>query len=132
MVNSLFKELVYQILEKITNKSFFRWPNRMGGDPSKRNLSLYCYYHRDRGYTMEDCRTLHDHLNQLARAGKLNYFLHQPVELVGHSRNGMHGNSTPRPTLGTINVILARPEGDVRASSGVMFVVGGSDLEARD
>ena len=104
----------------------------MGGDPSKRNLNLYCHYYRDKRHTTEDCRTLRDYLNQLAKSGKLSYFLHQPVELVEHSRNGMHGNSTPRPTLGTINVILARPEGDVRASSGVMFVVGGSDLEARD
>ena len=44
----------------------------------------------------------------------------------------MHGNNTPRPALGTINVILARPGGDVRASSGVMSMVGGSDLEARN
>ena len=44
----------------------------------------------------------------------------------------MHGNNIPQLALGTINVILARPEGDVRASSGVMFVVRGSDLEARD
>ena len=44
----------------------------------------------------------------------------------------MHGNDIPRPVLGTINVILDKPRGDVRASSGVMFMVGGSDMEARD
>ena len=44
----------------------------------------------------------------------------------------MHENSTPRPALGTINVILARPGGDVRASSNVMSMVGGSDLETRN
>ena len=104
----------------------------MGRDPSKRNLSLYCHYHRDRGLTTEDCRTLRDHLNQLARARKLNYFLHQSVEQVKHLGNGTHGNGTPQPVLGTINVILARPRGDVRASSGVMSVVGGSDLEAKN
>ena len=81
LVNALFKEPVYQILEKIKKrKPFFRWHNRMGGDPSKRNLSLYCHYHHDRRHTTEDYRTLRDHLNQLARAGKLNYFLHQPME----------------------------------------------------
>ena len=40
----------------------------------------------------------------------------------------MHGNGIPRPALGTINVILARPGGDIRTSFGVMSVVGGSDL----
>ena len=44
----------------------------------------------------------------------------------------MHGNGTLRPALGIINVILARPGGDDRASSRVMSMVGGSDLEARD
>ena len=63
LVNSLFKEPVYQILEKIKNDQFFKWPNRMGEDPSRRNQSLYCDYHRDRGHTTEDCRTLRDHLS---------------------------------------------------------------------
>ena len=103
----------------------------MGGDPSKRNLSLYCHYHQDRGHTTEDYKTLSNHLNQLVRAGKLNYFLHQLMELVKHSGNGMHGNDTSQPALGTINVILARSGGDVRASSGVISMVGGFDLEAR-
>ena len=44
----------------------------------------------------------------------------------------MHGNSIPRPALGTINVILSRPRGDIRASFKVMSMVGGSDLEAKD
>ena len=71
MVNSLFKETVYQILKKIKNESFFKWPNRIGGDPSKRNLGLYCHYHWDRGHTTEDCRTLKSHLEQLVREGRL-------------------------------------------------------------
>ena len=104
----------------------------MGGDLSKRNLSLYYHYHRDKGYTIEDCRTLHDHLNQLAKARKLNYFLHQPTEQAGHSGNAMHGNDTPRPALGIINVILAKLGSDTMPSSRVMSVVGGSGLEAKD
>ena len=44
----------------------------------------------------------------------------------------MHRNDIPWPTLGTINVILARPRDDVMASSGVISMVGGFDLEARD
>ena len=79
MINSLFKELVYQILEKINNEQYFRWPNKMGGDPSKRNQSLYCHYHQEKGHNTEDSKTLRDHLGQLVKAGKLSQFLHQPV-----------------------------------------------------
>ena len=47
LVNSLFKELVYHILEKIKNEPYFKWPKKMGGDPSKRNQNLYCHYHQN-------------------------------------------------------------------------------------
>ena len=76
LVNLLFKEPVYQILEKIMNEPYFKWPNKMDGDSSRRNQSLYRHYHQDRGYTMEDCRTLRDHLSQLVKERKLNRFVH--------------------------------------------------------
>ncbi|XP_065637713.1 uncharacterized protein LOC136070953 [Quercus suber] len=62
-VNTVFKELVHQVLEKIKNESFFRWPNKMIGNPEKRNHNLYCQYHQDHGHTTEDCRSLWDHLD---------------------------------------------------------------------
>ena len=81
---------------------------------------------------MEDYKTLRDHLSQLAKAGKLNYFLHLPMEQVGHLRSGMYGGGTPQPTLGTIDVILTRPGNDIGVSSKAMSVVEGSNLEARN
>ena len=36
-VNVAFKELVHKIVDQIKNKPYFRWPNKMGGDPSWRN-----------------------------------------------------------------------------------------------
>ena len=58
LVNLLFKKPVYQILEKIKSEPCFKWPNKMGRDSSRRNQSLYCHYHQDKVYTIEDCRTL--------------------------------------------------------------------------
>ena len=52
-VNVAFKEPVHKILDRIKNESFFRWPNKMGGDPSWRNQNLYYTYHRDKGHTTE-------------------------------------------------------------------------------
>ncbi|XP_075635240.1 uncharacterized protein LOC142607581 [Castanea sativa] len=132
LVNSLFKELVYQIQGKIKKQPYFKWSNKMGGDSSKRNQSLYDHYHQDKGHTTEDCRTLRDHLNQLVKAGKLYQFLHQPIGQFGHSGVELHKNCVPRQALGTINVIFAKLGGDVMAYSRVMFVGGDPNLEARD
>jgi len=64
-VNAVFKEPVHQVLEKIKNESFFKWPNKMAGDFMKRNQSLYCQYHQDHKHTTEDYRNLWNHLDQL-------------------------------------------------------------------
>ena len=36
-VNAVFREPVHRVLEKIKNEPYFRWPNKMAGEPSKRN-----------------------------------------------------------------------------------------------
>ena len=33
-VNMMFKESVHRIIDRIKNKMYFRWPNKIGGDPS--------------------------------------------------------------------------------------------------
>ena len=38
-MNTAFKELVHKMLEWIKNEPYFRWPDKMGGDLSKRNQS---------------------------------------------------------------------------------------------
>ena len=46
-VNIVFRELVQKVLEKVRNEPFFKWPNKMAGDPINRNQNLYCHYHHD-------------------------------------------------------------------------------------
>ena len=45
LVSTVFREPMHQVLEKIKNKSYFKWPNKMGGDSMNRNQSLHCQYH---------------------------------------------------------------------------------------
>ena len=37
VVGAVFREPVHQILEKVKNEPFFKWPNKMLGNPKKRN-----------------------------------------------------------------------------------------------
>ena len=71
VVGTVFREPVHQVLEKIKNKSFFKRPNKMMGNPEKRNHNLYFQYHQDHRHNTENCRSLWDHLDQLVREGKL-------------------------------------------------------------
>ncbi|XP_050248882.1 uncharacterized protein LOC126696140 [Quercus robur] len=36
-INAVFREPVQQVLEKIKNEPFFKWPNKMVGEPTRRN-----------------------------------------------------------------------------------------------
>ena len=62
-VGAIFQEPVHQVLEKIKNEPFFKRLNKMMGNPEKRNYNLCCQYHQDHGHTIEDCRSLWDHLD---------------------------------------------------------------------
>ena len=77
-VNVAFKEPVHKSIDRIKNEPFFRWLNKMGGDPSRRNQNLYCTYHRDKGHTTEQCRVLKDHLRQFVKVGHLKEFMVEP------------------------------------------------------
>ena len=98
-----------KVLEKVRNEPFFKWPNKMTGDPVNRNQNLYCHYHQDHGHTTEDCRNLWDHLEQLVREGRLKHLLHHSSGRGGQSSSTTQGNVAPKLPLGTINVIFAAP-----------------------
>ena len=58
VVNTVFREPVHQVLEKIKNKPYFKWPNKMGANPMRRNQSFHCQYHQEQEHATEDCRIL--------------------------------------------------------------------------
>ena len=73
VVNIVFREPVHRVLEKIKNEPYFKWPNKMAGESTRRNQNFYCQYHQDHGHTTEDCRNLWNYLDQLVREGKLKH-----------------------------------------------------------
>ena len=36
--NAVFREPVQQVLEKVKNEPFFKWPNKMAGDPDRKSV----------------------------------------------------------------------------------------------
>ncbi|XP_030964027.1 uncharacterized protein LOC115985200 [Quercus lobata] len=122
-VNVTFKEPVHMIFDWIKHEPYFRWPNKMGGDPSRRNQSLYCTYHRDKGHTTEQCWVLKDHLGQLVKAGHLKDFVLDLGDRVVEQDTRPRGNPLP-PLVGVIEVIhVALEKLIVGRRKGVLIMV---------
>ena len=113
---------MHQVLEKIKNEPFFKWPNKMMGNPKKQNRNLYCQYHQDHRHITEDCRSLWDYLDQLVREGKLKQLLHHSSGLGGQANYGSQRDIPSRPPLGNINVIFAAPGRTGSCSSRIIYV----------
>ena len=125
-INIVFREPVCQVMEKIRNEPFFKWPNKMVGDPIKRNQNLYCHYHQEQGHTTKDCRNLWDHLDQLVGEGKLKSLLHHSSGKGNQTNSNSKKNATYGPPLGTINVIFAASERTGSCPSRVMSMARSS------
>ena len=41
-VSAVFREPVQQVLEKIKNEPYFKWPNKMAGESARRNQNFHC------------------------------------------------------------------------------------------
>ena len=122
IVDAVFWEPMHQVLEKIKNEPFFKWPNKMVGNPEKRSYNLYCQYHQDHGHTKKDCKSLWDHLDQLVQEGKLKQLLHHSSGLGGQANSGSQRDIPSRLPLGTINVIFAAPGKTGSCLSRIMYV----------
>ena len=81
----------------------------MVGESTKRNQHLYCQYHQDHGHTTEDCRNLWKYLDQLVREGKLKHLLHHSSGHQSQTHQEPRRDVALRPSVGTINTILAAP-----------------------
>ena len=46
---------VSQVLREVRNEQFLRWPTQMKSDPTIRDNTKYCEFHRDYGHRTDDC-----------------------------------------------------------------------------
>ena len=59
---ALSRKDVFMVVEQT---GVFKRPDPLRGDRSKRNQNKYCRYHKDIGYTTEECITLKDEIEKL-------------------------------------------------------------------
>ena len=95
-MNTVFKEPIYKMLHKMKGKFFFKWPPKMQGDPSMRDLTSQCSYHREVRYLTEDCRVYKSFLKKLVRDGHLGEFIDRrpPGGLAGEEADTTHKAAT--------------------------------------
>ena len=56
-----------QVLMQIKEDPFLKWPEKMKGDPNKRNTNKYCHFHRDHGHDTDKCSDLKQQIENLIR-----------------------------------------------------------------
>ncbi|RVX12434.1 hypothetical protein CK203_011822 [Vitis vinifera] len=90
--------------------SDFKWPRPIGTDPSTRDRSRRCAFHKDHGHTTETCRAFQYLVERLIKAGHLKQYLRSDNE------EGTHPNITtrapraqPQPPKAVINYINGGP-----------------------
>ncbi|RVW16286.1 hypothetical protein CK203_067873 [Vitis vinifera] len=64
-----------KLLPMIQDLSDFKWPRPIGTDPSTRDRSRRCAFHKDHGHTTETCRSFQYLVERLIKAGHLKQYL---------------------------------------------------------
>ena len=82
----------------------------------------FVLYHQDHGHTIEDCRNLWNHMDQLVREGKLRHLLHLSSGHLAQAVQEPQKDVSLRPPMGMIHVILAAPGRTGSFPSRVMSV----------
>ena len=66
---------VSQVLHEVRNEQFLRWPTQMKSDPTTRDNTKYCEFHRDYGHRTDNCIQLKREIEYLIRRGYLRRFI---------------------------------------------------------
>nr|CAN68845.1 hypothetical protein VITISV_032037 [Vitis vinifera] len=99
-----------KLLPMIQGLSDFRWPRPLETDPSMRDRSKKCAFHKDHGHTTETCRSLQYLVERLIKAGHLKQYLRS--DTGGRDASQHHNSGAPRAPVApkvVINYINGGP-----------------------
>ncbi|RVX17899.1 hypothetical protein CK203_004401 [Vitis vinifera] len=96
-----------KLLPVIQGLSDFRWPRPQGTDPSTRDRSKRCVFHKEHGHTTETCRSLQYLVEKLIKAGHLKQYLRSNTEgkvtSQHHNPGAPRAPATPKAVINYIN-----------------------------
>ena len=55
------------VLMQIKDEPSLKWPEKMKGDPNKRNKSKYCHFHKGHGHDTDECYDLKQQIENLIK-----------------------------------------------------------------
>ena len=96
-----------QVLQEVQHEKFLRWPSQIRLDPTKRDNTRYCDFHRDHGHRTDDCIQLKKKIKYLIQRGYLRY-----VAPEGY------GQAQPPPPRQPIPAQHQQPLGEIHVISG--------------
>eukprot|EP00261_Vitis_vinifera_P017169 XP_010646727.1 PREDICTED: uncharacterized protein LOC104878294 [Vitis vinifera] len=95
------------LLLMIQGLSDFRWLRPLGPDPSKRDHSKRCAFHKEHGHTTESCKCLHDLVERLINAGHLRQYLCSDTRgrdtFQNHNSGAPRAPAVPKAVINYIN-----------------------------
>ena len=88
---------------QIKDHPSLKWPEKMKGDPTKRNRKKYCLFHRYHKHDTNECFDLKQQIENLIRQGKLRNFLGRDYK---DEKLKTKVEESSRPPLGEIRMIV--------------------------
>ena len=108
---------VSQVLRKVRNEQFLRWPIQMKADPTTRDTSKYCEFHRDYGHRTDDCIQLKREIEYLIWRGYLRHFISLENQPQNQTQNQALAQQPPPPPRQTTTQ-HQKPLGEIHVISG--------------
>ena len=118
-----------QVLREVRNEQFLRWPTQMKSDPSTRDNTKYCEFHRDYGHRRDNCIQLKREIEFLIRRGYLRRFISSESQPQNQAQNQALAQQPPPPPCQT-KTQHQQPLGEIKVISGG-FAGGGESSSTR-
>ena len=118
---------VSQVLREVRNEQFLRWPTQMKSNPTTRDNTRYCEFHRDYGHRTDDCIQLKREIEYLIRRGYLRRFIAPENQSQNQAQNQAPAQQPPPRQTTTQH---QQPLGEIHVISGG-FAGGGESCSAR-
>ena len=120
---------VSQVLREVRNEQFLRWPTQMKSDPTTRDNTRYCDFHRDYGYLTDDYIQLKREIEYLIWRGYLRRFISPENQPQNQAQNQAPDQQPPPPPRQTTTQ-HQQPLGEIHVISGG-FAGGGESSSAQ-